>query len=126
MRVGVRPGAGSRLAETLAARPDVSWVSITSGGAEIVCVSRPASPEQRDALLLERLPRTGAVTRVEALAILYDFTGSAARTEWAAFAEPLAPEQIEALERERAGAGDRVDGGATAEPGDAELLELPG
>ena len=125
VRIGVRPGAGSRLAEALAARSDVSWVSITSGGAEIVCVSRPASPEQRDALLLERLPRTNAVTRVEALAILHDFTGSA-RTEWSAFAEPLAPEQIEALERERAGAGDNGDGAATTEPGDAELLELLG
>jgi DNA-binding Lrp family transcriptional regulator len=88
VRIGVRPGAAGRLASALAARDDVSWVSVTSGGAEVVCVSRPSSPELRDALLLERLPRTNAVTSLEALAILRVFSDDL-RNEWSAFGDPL-------------------------------------
>jgi DNA-binding Lrp family transcriptional regulator len=39
VRVQCRPDAAAALADSMAARDDVSWVSITSGGAEIVCVA---------------------------------------------------------------------------------------
>jgi DNA-binding Lrp family transcriptional regulator len=123
VRIGVRPGAAGRLAEALAERDDVAWVSVTSGGAEVVCVSRPSSLELRDALLLERLPRTNAVTSLEALAILNVFSDGP-RSEWSAFGEPLAADQIDALELERIGSRADADSAFQREPGDAELLAL--
>jgi hypothetical protein len=46
VRVQCRPdAAGALAASSMAARDDVSWVSITSGGSEIVCVAwRTAAP----------------------------------------------------------------------------------
>src|SRR5271169_1740601 len=39
VRVQCRPDAADALADSMAGRDDVSWVSITSGGAEIICVA---------------------------------------------------------------------------------------
>ena len=96
VRVQVRPGAADSLAAALAARQDVSWVTITAGGTEVVCSTRPRTPDQRDALLLERLPRANPVTNLTAHAILHRYAGSG-WNEWAAFDDPLEPEQIEEL-----------------------------
>jgi DNA-binding Lrp family transcriptional regulator len=96
VRIGVRPGAAARLAAVLAERDDVSWVRITSGGAEIVCISRPSSLEERDALLLERLARTNLVTTVVAHAILKLFAGGA-MGDWSAFDDPLDQSQTAAI-----------------------------
>lgn len=96
VRIQVRPGSAARLAEALAQRADVSWVSITSGGAEVLCVSRPSTPVQRDALLLERLPRTNQVTGLVAHAILHPFAGEGDE-EWTAFDDPLSDEQRQLL-----------------------------
>jgi DNA-binding Lrp family transcriptional regulator len=109
VRIGMRPGASQPFAAALARRADVSWVSITSGGAEIVCVSRPESAEQRDALLLERLPRTNAVTSLVAHAILRSFSV----TRWNAFGDALERSQCDALLAEQAASSDAS--------GDAEL-----
>jgi DNA-binding Lrp family transcriptional regulator len=96
VRVQVRPGAADALAAALAARTDVSWVTITAGGTEVVCATRPRSPEQRDVLLLDRLPRVTNVTSLTAHAVLHRFAGSGDR-EWSAFDDPLERDQIEAL-----------------------------
>ncbi len=96
VRIGVRPGAAARLARALAERDDVSWVRIMSGGAEIVCISRPSSLEERDALLLERLARTNLVTAVTAHAIMKVFGGGSV-AYWSAFDDPLGAAQTAAL-----------------------------
>lgn len=88
VRIGVRPGAATKLADALARRADVSWLSICSGGAEIVCVSQPSSTAQRDALLLDRLPRTSYVTSLVSHAILHPFSRGV-EEHWTAFAEPF-------------------------------------
>jgi DNA-binding Lrp family transcriptional regulator len=96
VRIGVRPGAAGRLAGALAARDDVSWVRIMAGGAEILCISRPSSLAERDALLLERLARTNLVTSVVAHAIMKVFGGTGIR-DWSAFDDPLDVAQVAAL-----------------------------
>jgi DNA-binding Lrp family transcriptional regulator len=101
VRVQVRPGAADALAGALARRQDVSWVTITAGGTEVVCSTRPRSPDQRDALLLERLPRASPVTRLTAHAILHRYAGSG-HNEWSAFDDPLDGEQIEEITASRA------------------------
>jgi DNA-binding Lrp family transcriptional regulator len=96
VRIGVRPGAAQKLAAALAQRSDVSWVRIMAGGAEVLCISRPSSPEERDALLLDRLARTSLVTTVTAHAILKVFAGTGT-DNWSGFDDPLDPDQTAAL-----------------------------
>jgi DNA-binding Lrp family transcriptional regulator len=118
VRIGVRPGAAARLAVALAARSDVSWVRIMAGGAEILCISRPSSLAERDALLLERLARTNLVTTVAAHAIMKVFGGTGVR-DWSAFDDPLDGTQVAAL---RPTASPPTNRGTDTRPEDAALL----
>jgi DNA-binding Lrp family transcriptional regulator len=96
VRVGCRPGAAGRLADALARRDDVSWVMLTSGGSEVVCLIRARSQQQRDELMLQRLPATSQVLSMTAHAILHRFVaGNAA--DWSAFGDPLTAAQSAAL-----------------------------
>ena len=122
-RIGVKPGAGARLADAIAKRPDVSWVGITAGGAEVVCITRPSTPAQRDALLLERLPRTTYVTSLASHAILHSFAREDVE-EWSGFGDPLPPAQQEALVADRSNPPAEPEGDARIEPGDAAMLEI--
>lgn len=125
VRARVRAGSAGPVAGALAAREDVSWVAIAAGGAEVYCSTRPRSAEQRDALLLERLPGAAQVTELSAHAILHRYAGSGLN-EWAAFEDRLEPAQTRALEAER---DPRPDGvlsdprpqRAQLEPGDEAL-----
>jgi DNA-binding Lrp family transcriptional regulator len=111
VRIGVRPGAADKLAAALAQRNDVSWVRILAGGAEVLCISRPTSSEERNALLLERLARTSLVTTVQAHAILNVFAGTGT-DNWSGFDDPLDPEQTAVL---RKAANARTEGSAPAD-----------
>jgi DNA-binding Lrp family transcriptional regulator len=95
VRVRVQPAAAGAVAEALARRPDVSWVSLTAGGAEITCSTRPRTARQRDALLLDRLPRTVQVIDLTAFSVLHAYVGGP--FEWTGFDDPLDHEQIAAL-----------------------------
>ena len=95
VRVRVQPAAAAAVADALARRPEVSWVSLTSGGAEITCTTRPRTQRQRDALLLDRLPRTVQVIDLTASSELHAFVGGA--YEWTGFEDPLTEEQVTAL-----------------------------
>ncbi|WP_211661010.1 Lrp/AsnC family transcriptional regulator [Modestobacter muralis] len=97
IRVRVQPAAAGAVADALARRPDVSWVSLTSGGAEITCSTRPRTPRQRDALLLDRLPRTVQVIDLNAFSVLHAYVGG--DYEWTAFEDPLTDAQIAALDQ---------------------------
>jgi DNA-binding Lrp family transcriptional regulator len=122
VRVQVRPGAADSFAGALAARADVSWVTITAGGTEVVCATRPRTREQRDALLLERLPRASPVTSLTAHAILHRYAGSG-EYEWTAFEDRLEPAQAEALAAAR---GPRPPGVITNARDDGNRRLMPG
>ena len=81
VRIGCRPGGARRLADALARREDVSWVTLSSGGTEIVCLVRPLSQQQSDELLLQRLPATSQVLSLATHAVLHRFAGREA--DWA-------------------------------------------
>ena len=95
VRVQCRPDAAAPLADSMAARGDVSWVSITSGGSEIVCVAF-SDPSLEDGSVLARLPRTRQVLSFTAFAVLHMHVGSS-EAKWMPFDEPLTPAQIAAL-----------------------------
>ncbi|WP_214415008.1 Lrp/AsnC family transcriptional regulator [Sphaerisporangium fuscum] len=95
VRVQVTPDAAVPVADALARRPDTSWVCLTSGGTQIVCVTRARSSHERDALLLGQLPRTPRVTGVTAHCLLRVFAGGP--SGWHGRADSLTPEQACAL-----------------------------
>lgn len=94
LRLRSTPDKALRLAESLAKLPDVSWVALLSTGSEVTCVIRPRSIEQRDALLLNILPRTSQITGLMAYEMIHRFRLS---DEWPRYSRFLAPEQVRQL-----------------------------
>ncbi|MDN3355231.1 Lrp/AsnC family transcriptional regulator [Actinomadura sp. DC4] len=95
VRVQVTPDAAVPVADALARRKDTSWVCLTSGGTQIVCVTRARSSRESDALLLGQLPRTPRVTGVTAHCLLRVFAGGP--SGWHGRADSLTPGQVAAL-----------------------------
>jgi DNA-binding Lrp family transcriptional regulator len=95
LRIGCRPGGARRLADALARREDVSWVTLSSGGSEIVCVVRSLSEQQSDELLLQRLPATSQVLSLATHAVLHRFAGREA--DWAGYVGDLTDAQATRL-----------------------------
>ncbi|MCX5194288.1 Lrp/AsnC family transcriptional regulator [Streptomyces sp. NBC_00249] len=102
LRVSCVPDAALPVAEALARRPDIAWVTLNSGGTEIHCMTRARTRRDRDTLLLEKLPRTRRVTGVCAHTILRKFFGGP--DAWAG-TDLLRPDQIAALQRPPVKAG---------------------
>lgn len=97
VRMQCRPDAAVALAEAMAGRDDVSWVSVTSGGSEIVCKAR-GNPDLARGSVLHRLPRTSQVLSFTAFTVLHVHTGS---SPWMALDDPLTEEQVAALRTDR-------------------------
>ncbi|UQI45475.1 Lrp/AsnC family transcriptional regulator [Streptomyces sp. HU2014] len=89
LRVRCAPDAADSVARALARRADTSWISLASGGTELYCALTSATPYERDALLLEQLPRTPQVTGVDAHCLLRLFTG--VTSTWYADGVPFGP-----------------------------------
>jgi len=92
VRLRCRPGGAAAIAEALAHRDDVSWITLSAAGAEITCAVRSRSQEQRDDLLGDKLPRAAAVLDLEASVMLRQFLGGRGHY-WAALAGVLTTEQ---------------------------------
>jgi DNA-binding Lrp family transcriptional regulator len=95
VRVQCRPDAAAALADSMAARDDVSWVSITSGGSEITCVAF-SDPADEESSVLSRLPRTRQVLSFTAFAVLHMHLASS-EAKWMPFDLPLTPGQVAVL-----------------------------
>jgi DNA-binding Lrp family transcriptional regulator len=122
VRIHCRPGSSETLAEAVAAREDVTWVSITAGGSELVCDVRH-DPESAGGSLLDRLPRTSQVLEFGAHTALHLHVGG--ESEWLGFGDPLSEEQVTMLlGAERPRHGVTVTG--TIRPDDAPLLAALG
>ncbi|HEY6498343.1 MAG TPA: AsnC family transcriptional regulator [Streptosporangiaceae bacterium] len=80
IRLRCVPDSALPIARALARRDDISWVMLTSAGAEITCQASVGSRDQRDALLLGTLPRSRQIVQVDALSVLRTFFGGA--TGW--------------------------------------------
>jgi DNA-binding Lrp family transcriptional regulator len=92
VRVRATPRAALDVADGLARRDDTGWISVVSGGTEIVA---GGYGDGVDELLLDVLPRTREVLDVRADQILHVFHGGAGMP----FTEegPLTPDQVERL-----------------------------
>ncbi|MFB9928112.1 Lrp/AsnC family transcriptional regulator [Amycolatopsis halotolerans] len=92
LRVRCTPDAAGAVAAALARRDDTSWVSLTAGGAEIVCMTHALPRGEGEALLLRKLPRTPRVVGISAHHLLHTFSGGP--TGWPGKSAALAPEQV--------------------------------
>jgi DNA-binding Lrp family transcriptional regulator len=92
VRLRCRPGGAAAIAETLAHRDDVSWITLSAAGTEITCAIRSRTQAERDDLLGHKLPRATAVLGLEASLVLRQFLGGRGHY-WAALAGLLTSEQ---------------------------------
>ncbi|WP_205215068.1 Lrp/AsnC family transcriptional regulator [Amycolatopsis albispora] len=75
-RVRCTPDAAGAVAGAIARRDDTAWVHLTSGGTEIVCVTRvPGGNSDENTPLLQQLPHTPRVLDVTAQCVLNVFLG---------------------------------------------------
>ncbi|MFJ9587799.1 Lrp/AsnC family transcriptional regulator [Streptomyces acidicola] len=96
VRLHCTPDVAERLADSLAKRPDTIYVALISGGTEVICGMKPRSTQDRDELLLERLPRTPHVGAVTAHCLLHRFYGGP--LGWLTKIDALDTQQQEALQ----------------------------
>ncbi|MEU8909252.1 Lrp/AsnC family transcriptional regulator [Streptomyces mirabilis] len=95
LRLRCTPDAAEQLAGALARRPDTVYVSVISGGTEVMCAMKPHTRQARDELLLDRLPRTPRVTSVSAHCLLHHFYGGP--LGWLRKINALSPDEQAAL-----------------------------
>ena len=76
VRVRCAPSTATSLATALAHRDDTSWVSLTAGGGEVVCIVNAPSDIGHPALLLGEVPTNRSVYTVDAQCVLHEFFGS--------------------------------------------------
>ncbi|MFH9070770.1 Lrp/AsnC family transcriptional regulator [Streptomyces alboflavus] len=105
LRLRCAPDGATTIAGALARRPDTFWVGLTSGGTEVVCLTRPRTPGDREDLLLGKLPRTPSIVEIRAHQLLHSFFGGP--RGWLGKLAPLTDEQRAALtpDHPRAGGG---------------------
>ena len=96
VRVHAKPDDLLRLAEALVRRAEVTHANVLSGGTELVCVIRARVSDAGDGLL-NRLPRTSAVTDVRINLILHVF-GTHADAHWTGHGHGLDTQRIAALQ----------------------------
>ena len=88
VRLRCRPDGALAVAEALARRDDVSWVTINSGGSEVVFSLRSRTEAARDDLLVQRLPKSAPVLDIAAAVILYRYVGGNA-ADWQGLRDAL-------------------------------------
>jgi DNA-binding Lrp family transcriptional regulator len=116
LRIRVRPGAAIAVARAMANRPDTSWVTVSAGAGEVTCALSTTSTDDRDALLLQGLPRASQVEGVATASILHTFVDGQA-TEWHGLPDGLSPEESRRLD----GPSMRRRGDRRADAPDASL-----
>ena len=94
IRLQCAPGSSVAIAQALAKRADTSWVRIASGGTEVLC-SILTPDDDREALLLERLPATRPIIAISTYCVVHTFTGN--EDGWQPVATALNAEQVAAL-----------------------------
>ncbi|WP_308401075.1 Lrp/AsnC family transcriptional regulator [Streptomyces sp. AC512_CC834] len=90
LRLRCTPDAAGTIAEALARRPDTTWVTLASGGTELYCAVNTRSADERNALLLQKLPRTPHVLSVSAHCMMRIFVGTTSTWHATRF-HPAAP-----------------------------------
>ncbi|SHG08249.1 DNA-binding transcriptional regulator, Lrp family [Jatrophihabitans endophyticus] len=126
VRTKCRPSGAESLAQALARRDDVSWVTLAAGGAEVLWVLRARSQESRDELLMHRLPRSAPVLDISAAMLLHRYVGvgTSPADDWAGLADLLDAQQAAAATATMALRPCAEDRRFEFRPGDTAMLDV--
>jgi DNA-binding Lrp family transcriptional regulator len=119
LRIQARPDSVRALAESLAGRDDVAWVTIDAGGAHISAALHVRSNGERDDLLLQRLPRHTQVLGLSMHSVLHRFIPSSG-VDWNVRSSLISAEAEQDLASGRL--PDKHLGQSRPEPEDAAIL----
>lgn len=100
VRVRCRPEGAVGIAQALARRDDVAWVTVYSAGWEVVFNLRALDEADASDLLTRMLPKAAPVLDVSSAAVLHTFVGGAS-ADWAGLRAVLSAEQVTAIEAAR-------------------------
>lgn len=95
-RMHAKPDRIAQLADALVQRRDVSHANVLLGWTELVCTIRAPLGENREDVLLQRLPRTTAVTDLNIDLVLHRF-GQPASAHWTGYGHNLSAEQADRI-----------------------------
>jgi DNA-binding Lrp family transcriptional regulator len=82
VRTACKPPSARQLAAALARRKNARWISIASGGAEVICKIRSRTASDYSQLLLARLLGNDLVAAVSTSMILNQFAGGLSASPW--------------------------------------------
>lgn len=119
IRLRCAPGTARTVADLLARRPDTHWVRIGSGGAEVIANVASRSDDDRDALLLDKLPSTRSTAVLSAQCVTHVYRGGT--TTWRAITDALSSGQVRRLTHPAGTPGTAV-ARPGVEPADESLL----
>jgi DNA-binding Lrp family transcriptional regulator len=122
LRIKTRPDSTLDLGRALSQRADVAWVSVSAGGSELVCAVRSHTQEEREQLLVDRLPRTATVLELSAAVVLRRFAGGSA-SDWVGVRDALSATQQRRIGVDAAVRNPRT-ARATLDPTDYALLDV--
>lgn len=125
IRVQCKPDGARKLGQALALRDDTAWVSLTSGGTEITCMTSAPEGMQSQSLLLTRLPRTPSVVGMTAHCVMHTFFGGSRGLSLKS--DALTAAQVRALQPEPPaphGAGGPDDEPVVLDEGDRRMLAV--
>lgn len=99
VRVRCRAEGTNAVADAIARRDDVSWVSINSAGWEVAFSLRARNDAATEELLVRLLPKTAPVLDVSAAAVLHTFVGGNP-ADWRGWRDALTEQQADRLRPE--------------------------
>ncbi|MFT4124973.1 MAG: Lrp/AsnC family transcriptional regulator [Gordonia sp. (in: high G+C Gram-positive bacteria)] len=124
VRVRCRPDGVAAVADALARRDDVSWISVHSAGWEVIFNLQATNSADSQELLTRLLPKAEPVLGVSPAAVLHLFIGGAPN-DWELWGSVLSDEQMRALEATRIArpAGLPADSRATLTGEDRRIID---
>jgi DNA-binding Lrp family transcriptional regulator len=130
LRLRCTPDSAGAIARALARRSDTAWIALTSGGTEVVCMTRARSRGEHEELLLGKLPHTPRIVEIHAYQLLHRFYGGP--QGWLRKSDSLRAGQIASLRPSYGGpgegngsnGGDAAAGPALVVPEDEPLVAV--
>jgi DNA-binding Lrp family transcriptional regulator len=111
LRLRCTPESAGEISRALARRSDTAWIALTSGGTEVVCMTKARTRGEHEELLLGKLPRTPRILEIQAHQLLHRFYGGP--QGWLSKSDTLTAEEVAMLHPRYGAEGAGADGGGS-------------